>query len=121
MHIQLLTKISCNNFNRFWSWNSCESSKELQKKGIFVRVLSFPSWELFDKLSDKEKNKILGKKPIFAIEAAIINGWEKYVTNKNFIGMKSFGASGPYKKLYDHFGINSKALTKLIRERIRLK
>tara|TARA_Y100000590_G_C15714843_1_gene1011529 strand:- start:215 stop:2197 length:1983 start_codon:yes stop_codon:yes gene_type:complete len=100
---------------------ACESSKELQKKGIFVRVLSFPSWELFDKLSDNEKNKILGKKPIFAIEAAIINGWEKYVTNKNFIGMQSFGASGPYKKLYDHFGINSKALTKLIRERIRLK
>ena len=60
----------------------------------------------------------MGNKPIFAIEAAIINGWEKFVPTDNFLGMNSFGASGPYKKLYNHFGINSENLIKMIKKNI---
>jgi Transketolase len=44
---------------------------------------------------------------------------EKICFNKNFIGMKSFGASGPYKELFEHFEITPKALVKLIKERIK--
>ena len=75
-------------------------------------------FELFDKQSNLYKEKILGKKPIFAIEAGIINGWEKYVPKENFIGMKSFGSSGPYKKLYEYFGITVNNLIKMIKNNI---
>ena len=54
-----------------------------------------------------------------AIEACIINGWEKYIPTENFIGMKNFGASGPYKDLYKHFKITSSNLYNLIKKRIR--
>ena len=95
-----------------------EASKKLSEENINVRVISLPSWEIFDKKTIKEKNNILGNKPIFAIEAGVKNGWEKYVPNENFIGMETFGASGPYKKLYEHFGITKEALIELIKKRI---
>ncbi len=100
---------------------ACEASKKLLEEGVRVRVLSLPSWEIFDKKDDKYKKNILGNKSLFAIEAGVINGWEKYIPKENFIGMNSFGASGPYKKLYNHFGITSISLIKLIKERLNLK
>ena len=57
-----------------------------------------------------------GKKPIFGVEAGIINGWEKYLDTKNFIGMSTFGESGPYKELYNHFKITDENLVELIRK-----
>jgi len=97
---------------------ACESSKMLSEKNINVRVLSIPSWEIFDQKTEMERSKILGNKPLFAIEAGVINGWEKYIHKDNFIGMKSFGASGPYKELYEHFGITAKNLTEIIKKKV---
>ena len=97
---------------------ACQASKILLEESINVRVVSMPSWEIFDKKSENEKNKILGNKTLFAIEAGAINGWEKYVPRDNFIGMKSFGASGPYKKLYEYFGITASELQSLIKTKI---
>ena len=57
----------------------------------------------------------MGNKKCFAIEAGVINGWEKYVNSDNFIGMTSFGASGPYKELYKHFKISSENLIENIK------
>ena len=82
---------------------------------LFLRVVSIPSFEIFNSKSKKYKQKTLGSKIIFGIEAGIINGWEQYVDSENFIGMKSFGASGPYKKLFKHFGITSENLIKKIK------
>ena len=98
---------------------ACQCSALLSKESINVRVISFPSWEIFDKNSKEDKNKILGNKPRFAIEAGVINGWEKFIPSENFIGMKSFGASGPYKKLFEHFKITPSSLKELIKERIK--
>ncbi|PPR45763.1 MAG: Transketolase 1 [Alphaproteobacteria bacterium MarineAlpha5_Bin8] len=98
-----------------------EASNNLKVEDFYLRVISFPSWEFFSKQDIKYKNKILGKKPIFAIEAAVINGWEKFVPSDNFLGMNSFGASAPYKELYDHFGINSENLIKMIKNNIKAK
>jgi len=98
-----------------------KSSIDLFKEKINVRVISFPSWELFSKQTNRYKKSILGKKPLFAIEAGIKNGWEKYIPNDNFLGMKSFGASGPYKKLYKYFGLTSENLSKLIKNKIKNK
>lgn len=97
---------------------ACKSSELLSKENINVRVISLPSWEIFDKKSLEYKDKILGNKPRFAIEAGVVNGWEKYIHSENFIGMSSFGASGPYKKLYEHFEITADALKELIKKRI---
>ncbi len=84
-----------------------EASNKLEKININLRVISFPSMELFENQDETYKKKILGEKPCFAVEAGIINGWEKYINNNNFIGMNSFGASGPYKDVYKHFKITS--------------
>ena len=90
----------------------------LLQENIKVRVVTLPSWEIFDKKTTKEKTKILGDKILFAIEAGVINGWEKYVQSENFVGMKTFGASGPYKELYEYFDITKENLIKLIKKRI---
>ncbi len=84
-----------------------EASKKLEKNNFKVRVISFPSMELFELQEEDYKKNIIGNKTCFAIEAGVINGWEKYVKYENFIGMKSFGASGPYKDVYKHFEITS--------------
>ena len=80
---------------------------KLEGININLRVISFPSMELFENQEDVYKKKIIGEKPCFAVEAGVINGWEKYVNHKNFIGMNSFGESGPYKDVYKHFGITA--------------
>ena len=95
-----------------------DASKKLSEENLNIRVISFPSWELFSKQSNLYKKKILGHKPRFAIEAGVVNGWENFVLSQNFLGMKSFGASGPYKKLYEHFGITSENLIKMIKKNI---
>ena len=77
-----------------------------------------PSLELFEINDQKYKNEILGNKPIFAIEAGVINGWERYINTKNFIGMSGFGASGPYKELYKHFNITSEDVINIILKNI---
>lgn len=84
-----------------------EASKKLDEKNIKLRVISFPSMELFEKQDENYKKQIIGNKPCFAVEAGVINGWEKYIEYENFIGMKSFGTSGPYKDVYKYFGITS--------------
>ena len=69
---------------------------------------------MFEKNDSKYKKSIIGNKPIFGIEAGVINGWEKYLEDKNFIGMKTFGESGPYQELYNHFRITDENLIELI-------
>ena len=96
-----------------------DASKKLSEEKINIRVVSLPSWEIFDKKPEEDKKNILGNMPIFAIEAGVINGWEKYVPTENFIGMRSFGASGLYKKLYEHFGITAECLIKLIKKKVK--
>ena len=94
---------------------ACSASFKLRESNnLSVRVVSIPSFELFEKNNSNYKNKILGEKPIFGIEAAIINGWEKYLESKNFVGMSTFGESGPCNDLYNHFKITDKNLIEII-------
>ena len=86
----------------------------LEDRGIGTRVVSFPSWELFDVQDDKYKKKILPRGTVrIAIEAGVMLGWEKWLyrngssqTKTSFIGMSGFGASAPAKHIFDHFKIN---------------
>ena len=95
-----------------------KASVELEKNKIYARVISIPCFELFDSQSKEYKKQILGSKICYGIEAGVINGWEKYVDSENFIGMKTFGASGPYKELYEFFGITVDKLVEKIKKNI---
>ena len=97
-----------------------ESSNKLEKINIFIRVISFPCMELFEKQGEDYKKSIIGNKSCFAVEAGVINGWEKYVKYNNFIGMSSFGASGPYKDVYKHFGISANDICEKIKLELNL-
>ncbi len=88
--------------------------EELEKRGIGTRVLSIPSWELLEQQDSRYKKKLFPTGTIrIAIEAGVKLGWEKWLfenggrsQNTSFIGMSSFGASGPVKDIFDHFKIN---------------
>ncbi len=94
---------------------ACSASEKLKKNNnLNINVVSIPSFELFEKNDSEYKQKILGSKVIFGIEAGVINGWEKYLDFSNFVGMDSFGESGPYKELYNHFKITDENLIEII-------
>ncbi|KKB07402.1 transketolase [Devosia chinhatensis] len=93
-----------------------EAHKELTEKGISARVVSVPSMELFAKQSDAYKAEIIGSaKARVAVEAGIEMSWNKLLGDKGrFVGMHSFGASGPIDALYAHFGITPKAVVEAV-------
>jgi len=95
-----------------------EASKKLQEININLRVISFPSMELFEIQDENYKKEIIGDKLCFAAEAGVINGWEKYIHHENFIGMNSFGASGPYKDVYKHFRITVDHICAKIKQKL---
>ncbi|MFA1672896.1 transketolase [Rhizobium mongolense] len=84
----------------------------LEGKGISTRVVSVPCTELFFEQPEAYRHAVLGKSPVkIAVEAAVREGWDAFIGPEGtFIGMKSFGASGPYKELYKHFGITAEAV-----------
>jgi transketolase len=86
-----------------------EAKALLDEKGHTTRVVSVPCLDLFEDQDDDYKAAIIGDSPIkVAIEAGIRQGWDRFIGPDGiFIGMKSFGASGPYKELYKHFGITA--------------
>lgn len=89
-----------------------EAQAQLEAKGIAARVVSVPCMELFAQQTAAYRKSVLGEgvKRI-AIEAAIEQGWEKWLGEEGtFIGMKSFGASAPAEVLYEKFGITTAAI-----------
>jgi transketolase len=93
-----------------------EARAKLAAEGIPSRVVSMPSWALFEEQPEEYRRKTLGPGTVkVAIEAAAREGWDRYIGSEllgeggAFIGMKSFGASGPYKDVYAKFGISADA------------
>jgi transketolase len=93
----------------------------LDKAGIPARVVSVPSMELFEKQGRAYKEKVLGPEKIrIAIEAAVRGYWDRFIGQDGiFIGMSSFGASGPIEKLYPHFGITAKHVLQAVKKKNR--
>jgi transketolase len=91
----------------------------LQAEGIPVAVVSMPSWELFERQDPAYRAAVLGDAPRVAIEAASPFGWTRYVASEDdVVGMTSFGASGPYKTLYEHFGLTAENVARKVRARL---
>jgi transketolase len=79
----------------------------LAERGIAARVVSVPCFELFLETPAAERQRVVGTAPVrIGIEAAVRQGWDAVIgSDAMFVGMSSFGASGPYKDLYRHFRI----------------
>ena len=86
--------------------------KTLEDKGVSVRVVSVPCTELFFEQPDAYRKEVLGNSPVkIAVEAAVREGWDAFIGPEGtFVGMKSFGASGPAKDVFKHFGITAEAV-----------
>ena len=95
-----------------------DALNKLQEININSKVISMPCQELFDKQSKEYKEKIIDKNSIkISIEAGSIYGWEKYVGPDGIsLGIKSFGKSAPYKKIYEHFNLTSDNVVKLAKK-----
>ncbi|WP_370853126.1 transketolase [Oceanibacterium hippocampi] len=98
----------------------CEARDRLQQAGIPTRVVSMPSWEAFERQSDAYRRDTLRPDTLrIAVEAATMLGWERYVGDTGVtIGMTAFGASAPYKELYNHFGLTVEAIVEAAKSRL---
>ena len=84
-----------------------EAHEKLLAEGILSRVVSMPSWEIFDHQTQEYRESVLPSnvKARVAVEQASTFGWERYVgPSGQIIGMKTFGASAPLKELQRKFG-----------------
>ena len=99
---------------------ACDVSHKLATDGIYSKIISMPCHRLFDQQSEGYKNKILSEtKFVVSIEASETYYWKKY-TGKNGLnfGIDDFGKSAPYKKIYDHFGLNLERITEKIKKKL---
>ncbi len=96
-----------------------DAAAKLAESGVAARVVSMPSWELFEEQDAAYRESVLpaAVNARVACEAACGFGWEKWIGSRGkFIGMNSFGASGPAPALYKHFGITADAIAQAARE-----
>jgi len=84
-----------------------EAGVRLVSEGVNVRLISFPSWELFEAQDETYRNLVLPPaiKSRLSVEAGISQGWERWVGDSGeSISIERFGASSPYKVIFENFG-----------------
>jgi transketolase len=99
-----------------------EAFDQLSKEGIQARVISMPSWELFEKQDQAYRDSVLppAVKARVSVEMATTFGWARYVgMSGRSIGMHSFGASAPIKALLKHFGFTAENVVAAAKEQIQ--
>ena len=87
-----------------------QAQEKLEAEGISTRVVSMPSWELFEKQDAAYKETVFPKanRKRLAVEMASPMGWHKYTTDEgDMLGMTTFGESAPAEELYKHFGFTA--------------
>lgn len=95
-----------------------EAYEQLRDEGIAARVVSMPSWEIFEEESADYRNSVLPPHITarVSIEAAATLGWHKYVGSYGtVIGLDHFGASAPYEVLYEKFGLTAERIAEEVR------
>jgi transketolase len=91
------------------------AGEQLAAEGVSVRLVSFPSWELFEAQGEEYINEVLPPsiQARLSIEAGVSFGWERWVGNKGaIIGVDRFGASAPQKMVYEKFGLTVENVVK---------
>jgi len=90
-----------------------DAHEKLLTQGIRSRVVSMPSWDIFENQTQDYRNSVLPPdvKARVVVEQASTFGWERYVgIEGSIIGMKTFGASAPLKELQKKFGFDPEML-----------
>ena len=93
--------------------------EHLADRGLHVRVVNMPSWELFEKQTEDYREEVLPSdvKARLAVEAGSPHGWERYTgLQGKIIGIKRFGASAPAKVLFPKFGFTRDNVIKIAEE-----
>ena len=92
----------------------CLATREvLRERGVQARVVSLPSWELFEQQPQAYRDEVLppGLRARVAVEAASPQGWREYVGDLgDIVGLDHFGASAPAKKLFEAYGFTPEAV-----------
>jgi transketolase len=98
----------------------CLAARErLAAEGINARVVSMPSWEIFEEQPESYRNEVLPPEieARVSIEAASTFGWERYTgTRGTILGMRSFGLSAPMKVVAEHFGFEPEQIVAAARQ-----
>jgi len=97
------------------------AAEELEKKEISTRVVSMPSWELFEAQPQSYRDEVLPPKvkSRISIEAGSEMGWHKWVGSEGaVIGLNRFGESAPYEEVYEHLGLTAE---KVVEKGVELK
>ncbi len=90
---------------------SLRAADLLAGDGTSARVVSLPSWELFDQQPEEYREQVLGSLPRVSIEAASVFGWERIVGPEGLsIGIDRFGASAPAEVMAEQFGFTPEAI-----------
>jgi transketolase len=94
----------------------------LANDGIAARVVSMPCWSLFEAQPEEYRKQVLGPGTVkVAIEAAVREGWDRYIGAEGaFVGMHSFGTSGPVKDVYQHFKITPEAAVEAAKRALKI-
>jgi transketolase len=101
-----------------------EAYEKLKSEGTKARVVSMPSWELFEQQSQEYRDSVLPPEVTarVSVEQASILGWSRYVgPHGASVGMKTFGASAPLKELQKKFGFTPESLLAVARELLKQK
>ncbi len=96
-----------------------DAGRELARDGKNIRVVSMPSWDLFEKQSPAYRAEVLPPdcRKRVAIEAGSSMGWQKYVGCRGrIVAMDRFGASAPFKTLAEQFGFTPANVVKVAQE-----
>ena len=96
-----------------------DAHEELVAEGIRSRVVSMPSWDIFEQQAPQYQDSVLPPAVTarVAVEQASTLGWERYVGRSGrVIGMKTFGASAPLKELQRKFGFEPERITEIAKE-----
>lgn len=91
-----------------------EAANLLSDEGINARVVSMPSWELFDAQSkDYQEVILIPGVPSLAVEAGVTLAWGRYLGTESdrVLGVDRYGASAPYKTIYEQYGLTADRLT----------
>jgi transketolase len=98
-----------------------EARDVLARDRVRARVVSMPSWELFDEQDPAYRESVLpgAITARVSVEAACVLGWERYVgSTGGMIGMSTFGASGPGREVMRHFGFTAEAVAAAARRQL---
>jgi transketolase len=95
------------------------AAEELESQGIMTRVVSMPSWELFDAQEEVYQESVLpAGVPRLAIEAGVTLAWKRYLDGSRdlAIGVDRYGASAPYKEIYEQYGLTPERVVEAVKK-----